>query len=201
MSEIKNIVFDMGRVLLKFDPWVSLEKYCEKQEDKERIYQELFLGPEWIMGDEGKITNGQRYELVKERLPKELHQTLKLIVENWEVCMEPVEGALEFYRQVKEKGYHTFVLSNACNRFYGYFPRFYDLNSFDGVVVSSDIKMIKPDPEVYQYLLQTYCLLPSECLFLDDMEENILAARTAGMEGIVFQDNYDEIRKFLGFSL
>ena len=70
MKNIKNIIFDMGRVLLQFEPYVSLNKYCDKEEDKELIYKELFQGPEWIMGDEGKITNGQRYELVKERIPE-----------------------------------------------------------------------------------------------------------------------------------
>ena len=197
MKKIKNIIFDMGRVLLKFDPYVSLETYCDNEEDRELIYKELFEGPEWIMGDEGKITNGQRYELVKERLPERLHRTLKLVVENWDMCMEPVEGALEFYKLVKEKGYHTYVLSNACNRFYRYFPKFYDLNSFEGVVVSSDVKMIKPHPEIYKYLLETYDLNPQECLFIDDVKANIEAAEKAGIQGFVFQNNYEELKEVL----
>ena len=83
---------------------------------------------------------------------------------------------------LKEKGYHTYVLSNACNRFYGYFPRFYDLNTFEGVVVSSDVKMIKPNPAIYEYILKAYNLNPEECLFIDDMEANIEAAERAGMK-------------------
>lgn len=198
MKEIKNIIFDMGRVLLQFDPYVSLNVYCEKEEDKELIYKELFKGPEWIMGDEGKITNGQRYELVKERIPQRLHQTLKLVVENWDICMKPVEGALDFYQLVKDKGYHTYVLSNACNRFYNYFPKFYDLKSFDGVVVSSDVKMIKPNPAIYEYILGKYDLNPEECFFIDDVEINIEAAKKAGMEGFVFQGDYARVKEFLG---
>ena len=198
MQEIKNIIFDMGRVLLKFDPQVSLDTYCETREDKELLYKELFEGPEWIMGDEGSITNGQRYELVKERVPERLHRALKLVVENWVMCMEPVEGALDFYQLVKEKGYQTFVLSNACNRFYGYFPRFYDLGSFQGVVVSSDVKMIKPNPAIYEYILKTYDLKPEECLFIDDVEVNVEAAKAAGIKGFVFRNNYEELKELLG---
>ncbi len=197
MKEIKNIIFDMGRVLLKFDPYVSLNTYCENKEDIDVLYKELFEGPEWIMGDEGKITNGQRYELVKERVPKRLHRTLKLIVENWDMCMEPVENAQEFYALVKEKGYCTFVLSNACNRFYGYFPKHYDLKSFDGVVVSSDVKMIKPYPAIYEHLLKTYNLNPKECLFIDDVEANVEAAEAMGIKGFVFKNNYEELKKLL----
>ena len=197
MKNVKNIIFDMGRVLLQFEPYVSLNEYCKNEEDKELIYKELFKGPEWIMGDEGKITNGQRYELVKQRIPERLHQTLKLVVENWDMCMEPVEGALEFHKLVKEKGYHIYILSNACNRFFHYFPKHYDLNSFDGVVVSSDVKMIKPNPEIYQYILKTYHLNPEESLFVDDMKENIEAAGKAGMKGFLFQNNYEELKKLL----
>lgn len=198
MKKVKNIIFDMGNVLLKFDPYVSLNIYCENEEDKEIIYRELFKGPEWIMGDEGKITNGQRYELVKERVPERLHQTLKLIVENWDMCMEPVEGAQEFYKLVKEKGYHTYILSNACNHFYGYFPKYYDLKSFDAVVVSSDVKMIKPSHVIYEYILKKYHLNPEECLFIDDVEANTKAAQEAGINAIIFNNNYEEIRALLG---
>ena len=187
----------MGRVLLKFDPYVSLDTYCKNQEDKHLIYKELFESPEWIMGDEGKITNGQRYELVKERIPTRLHKTLKLVVENWEMCMEPVDGAREFYRLVKEKGYNTYVLSNACNRFYNYFPKFYDLNSFEAVVVSSDVKMIKPNPAIYKYLLETYHLNPRECLFIDDLNTNIEAAEKVGIKGFLFRNNYEELKQLL----
>lgn len=198
MRKIRNIIFDMGRVLLKFDPYVSLNKYCENKEDIDLIYKELFEGPEWIMADEGKITNGQRYELVKERIPERLHRTLKLVVENWDMCMEPVDGALEFYKLVKEKGYQTFVLSNACNRFYSYFPKYYDLKSFGGIVVSSDIKMIKPSPAIYEYILKTYDLNPEECLFIDDVEANVKAAEAAGIKGFVFKNNYGELKEVLG---
>lgn len=197
MKEIKNIIFDMGRVLLKFDPYVSLNTYCENEEDKALIYRELFEGPEWVMGDEGKITNGQRYELVKERVPERLHRALKLVVENWDMCMEPVENAQEFYALVKEKGYHTFVLSNACNHFYGYFPKHYDLESFDGVVVSSDVKMIKPNPAIYEYILKTYNLNPEESLFIDDVEANVEAAEEAGIKGFLFRNNYKELKDLL----
>lgn len=197
MEKIKNIIFDMGRVLLKFDPYVSLNTYCENKEDIDLLYKELFEGPEWIMADEGKITNGQRFELVRERVPERLHRTLKLVVENWDMCMEPVEGALGFYARVKEKGYHTYVLSNACNRFYGYFPKHYDLESFDGVVVSSDVKMIKPNPAVYEYILKKYGLKPEECLFIDDVEANVKAAEAVGIKGFVFKNNYEKLKEVL----
>ena len=80
------------------------------------------------------------------------------------------------------------------NRFFHYFPKHYDLNSFDGVVVSSDVKMIKPNPEIYQYILKTYHLNPEESLFVDDMKENIEAAKALGIHGIVFETYEQAVR-------
>lgn len=194
---IKNIIFDMGNVLLTFDPSVSLQKFLDTKEDRELVFKELFQGPEWIMGDEGKITNGQRFELVKGRVPERLHQKLKLCVENWDMCMKPVEGAVEFVNKVKEEGYGIYILSNACNRFYGYFPHFFSLELFDGVVVSSDVKMIKPNPEIYEYICGEYQLKPEECLFIDDREENVDAAKKTGMNGVVFTGKFEKVQKLL----
>ena len=98
---------------------------------------------------------------------------------------------------MREKGYQTFVLSNACNRFYNYFPKYYDLESFEGVVVSSDVKMIKPNPAIYEYILKTYNLNPEECLFIDDMEVNVEAAKAVGINGFVFRNNYEELKRAL----
>lgn len=192
---IKNIILDMGNVLLDYNPNVILDKVCDTAEEKAIIYKELFLGEEWIMGDYGRITNSERYDSVKERLPKELHYKLKQCVENWDICMVPIKGAQGFCKYVKEKGYGVYVLSNACSKFYEYFPKHYDLDFFDGVVVSSDVHIIKPDVEIYKYLLDEYGLKAEECLFIDDREENVNGAKKSGMNGVIFENNYDEIMK------
>ena len=77
------------------------------------------------------------------------------------------------------------------------FPKYFPLEAFDGVVVSSDVHMIKPDIRICQYLLEKYGLQPQECLFIDDREENVEGARTAGMEAVVFQNNFTEIAKLI----
>lgn len=195
---IKNIIFDMGNVLLQFRPQVALDTFFDTQEDKELINKELFMGPEWIMGDEGIITNEERYDRICPRIPQRLHEQFKKCVEGWDACLIPVPGADEFCREVKERGYGMYILSNACNRFHHFFPREFEENYFDGVVVSSDIKIIKPNPAIYHYICKTYGLKPEECLFLDDREENVEAALGIGMEAEVFKGNWEDIRKRLG---
>lgn len=194
---IKNIVLDMGNVLLDFNPNVIIDKTCDTEEEKDIILKELFFGKEWIMGDYGTITNSERYDSISKRVPEHLHGKLKECVNNWDICMKPIEGAQEFCKNVRDKGYNVYVLSNACNKFHEYFPRNYDVEFFDGIMVSSDVHMIKPDVRIYELLLDKYNLKAEECLFIDDREENVEGARKAGMNAVVFANNFDEIMKGL----
>ena len=113
------------------------------------------------------------------------------------MCMKPVKGAEEFCKYARGKGYKLYVLSNASASFYDYFPSFLPLDFFDGVVVSSDIHLIKPDRKIYEYLLERYQLKAEECFFLDDRADNIEAAKAVGMEGMVFQGDYEAVKGVL----
>ena len=194
---IKNIIFDMGNVLLRYDPEVCLNRFVKREEDRALIRRELFEGPEWVQGDLGHITDEQRFDGVSRRVPQELHTELRQCAEQWHMCMEPVHGAKEFCAYAKEQGYRLYVLSNASSSFYQYFPRFAPFEYFDGLVVSCDIHIVKPDIRIYRYLLETYGLVPEECFFIDDMAANVEGARKAGISGAVFGGDFDEISKFL----
>ena len=111
--------------------------------------------------------------------------------------MVPVEGAWEFMSFVKEKGYGLYVLSNAAIEFYQYFPRQIDMDFFDGIVVSGEVHMLKPEREIYRYLLESYHLSPQECLFIDDREDNVKGGEKEGIKGIVFKGDFAEVKKEL----
>jgi len=192
---IKNIIFDMGNVLLDYDPEVPLDAYCDSKEAKDVIRRELFQGPEWVESDLGYLTPEEMFEKVSRRVPEKWHSSLKRCAMEWNICMTPVSGAKEFCDAVRREGYHLYVLSNASKDFYNYFPRFARLDYFDGVVVSADIHLIKPDAAIYHYLLETYHLVPEECLFIDDRQENVEAAKKLGIHGHVFQRDYPAIRQ------
>lgn len=196
-GNIKNIILDMGNVLLDYNPRIILDKVFSSEEDKELIYRELFLGEEWKKGDLGEIKNGQRYNSVSKRVPQRLHSGLKECVEHWDICMLPVNGAKEFCMRAKEKGYKIYILSNACSKFYEYFPKQFDMSFFDGIIVSSDVHIVKPDIRIYKYLLDKYSLKAEECLFIDDRQDNVEGARLSGMYAILFENNYGQIEKQL----
>ena len=192
---IKNIVFDMGNVLLNYNPQVPLDLFCSSEAEKNTIRKELFEGPEWVEGDLGNITNEEKYERIRARIPQPMHEALKRCVYEWDICMKPLPGAKEFCTVMKQKGYSIYVLSNASDDFYGYFPRFAPLSYFDGIVVSADVHMIKPDGRIYAYLLNQYGIKPQECLFIDDLERNVEAAKGAGLAAEVFLGDFRCIKE------
>lgn len=194
---IKNVIFDMGNVLLTYNPEVCLRKFLDNEEDRNVIRRELFEGPEWAEGDLGLITDAQRFDGVSKRVPVRLHEALKRCTLEWMMCMKPVEGAREFCSYAKEHGYRVYVLSNASNTFYDYFHNFSEFDYFDGIVVSCDIHIVKPDRGIYQYLLDQYQLIPEECFFIDDMEKNVEGAKKIGMNGAVFEGDFEKIKQLL----
>lgn len=195
MPIIKNVILDMGNVLLDYNPEAILNAFFETKEDKNLIEQELFQGPEWEQGDLGQIKNEERFDGVSKRVPVRLHNALWRCIHGWGRYMLPLPGAKEFCGYIKQKGYGIYILSNACNEFYYYFPRHYDLDFFDGVVVSSDVHIIKPDPRIYKHLLTAYDRKPEECLFIDDREDNVRAAADIGMRARIFRNDFDIIRE------
>ncbi|WP_034450776.1 HAD family hydrolase [Butyrivibrio sp. AE2032] len=194
---IKNIVLDMGNVLLDFNPGFVLDQFCSSAEEKEIIMQELFNGPEWKMGDRGDIKDKDRFDLVKERVPEKYHEALRNCADRWDVCMTPLDGAREFCESVKNSGYGIYILSNASDLFYVYFPKFLPLDFFNGVFVSSDYLMLKPDVKIYRTFLDKYGLKGEECLFVDDREDNVGGAKEAGMNTFRFLGDYDAVLKHL----
>lgn len=187
---MKNIIFDMGNVLLTYDPEVCLNHIVEKEEDRALIRRELFEGPEWVQGDLGELSDEERFNGVSKRVPERLHEELRRCTVEWDMCMYPVKQAREFCDYLKKSGFGIYVLSNASSSFYRYFPRFAPFDYFDGIVVSCDIHIIKPDIRIYQHLLKKYNLRADECFFIDDLEANIEGAKNAGIDGAVFEGDF-----------
>ena len=185
----------MGNVLLNYRPGYALDRYCDTPEEKAVLLKEFFGGREWIETDIGTMTPAERSAAVKKRLPERFHAALELVSAHWDECMTPLDGAADFLEFIKEKGLGLYLLSNASSEFYSYFPREIDTALFDGIVVSSDLKMIKPQKEIYEYLLNKYSLNPGECLFIDDLKANSDAAEECGIHGFVFCGSYEEVKE------
>ena len=192
---MKNIIFDMGNVLLDFDPEAAVRQLPVDPAAQQLIKNTLFLAPEWVMYDRGDLTEDAMLAALSPRVPDELRPALKECLHTWHATMTPLPGAKAFLRELKEKGFRLFVLSNASEQFWTYFPREIDVDLFDGVVVSCDVHLLKPDVRIYRHLLETYHLDPLDCLFIDDRADNLLGAAEAGIDGLPFTGDYDAVRE------
>lgn len=195
---IKNIVFDMGQVLIHWSAQRMTALLELPQEDAKLIELELFRNVEWTQLDRGTITEESAIASVCRRLPEHLHEGVaRLITGWWKWPLVPVAGMADLIRELKEMGYGIYLLSNASSRLHEYFHRIPGAECFDGKVVSADLKFLKPQAEIYQTLYSNFRLDPEECVFIDDVPANIDGAIMTGMNGVVFHGDIARLRREL----
>ena len=194
---IKNIVFDMGGVIIRFDRHYFISRLGVTGEDEKLLMREVFRSREWVQMDRGSLTDLQACEIFYTRLPERLHDAVYKLVTMWDRPILPIEGMEELVKELKEKGYMVYLLSNAGYRQHEYWPKVPAAKYFDATFVSADVHLIKPQPEIYRLFWQTFDLDPNECVFIDDMPLNIEGAYFAGMDGFVFNEDVPALRHWL----
>ena len=184
---IKNIIFDMGRVLVEFCPedFLTREGITDKDE-RELLLREIFHHEDWTNMDAGIMDEQEMYDKAVKRIPEHLYQTAHNLIFDWNDPIILVKGMAEFVRDCKQRGYGIYLLSNASVAQPVYWLRIPGHQYFDGTVVSALEKVMKPDIRIYQILLDRFSLKPDECLFIDDVERIIKGAEKAGIKGYLF---------------
>ena len=185
---IRNIVFDMGNVLIRWCPEVFIDRLGIPEEDRPALLREVFTSVDWIQLDRGIVTWQEAAARMCRRLPERLHRAVRELTGNWwRGPLIPIEGTAELIRELKVLGYGIYLLSNASVDLPRFFNRIPGSECFDGRIVSADWKLLKPQPELYQVLLREYALNAEECFFVDDLFINVEAAVLVGMSGTVFR--------------
>ena len=193
---IRNVVFDMGNVLIRFDPVHFVERAgVESPEDRKALLDAIFFSPEWPGMDRGDLDEPELYAIARRRLPERLHDAAHALIFSWEKPMEPIPGMADFARDCKRAGLGVYLLSNASRRQREYWPDIPGSEYFDGAVISAPLRLTKPDKAIYRALLDQFHLDAAECLFIDDMPVNVAGAIEAGMRGIVFSGNVSALRR------
>ncbi|MBQ8426863.1 MAG: HAD family phosphatase [Clostridia bacterium] len=195
---IKNVIFDIGNVILKYSREFLVD--CIYQGDEyELLKEKLFTN--WEKLDEDLLTLQEYEQQVLNSLPNHLHSYASAVLNNWEYFMTYTEGMRELIADLKQHGYNLYILSNITRHFINCEYKFPILDLFDGIVYSAPIKMVKPNPEIYEHLLNKYSLKAEECLFIDDTKTNLTAAARFGIHTFYFNDNVNELRDYIFNSL
>lgn len=180
---MKNIIFDIGNVLLSFQPNEYLGQYFD-EETMGDLMEIIFASDEWVELDMGTMLIADVIASLSSKNPH-YKDEIAFVLNNWSDMLQPILENVELVYKLKEKGYALYLLSNfhseAIQTMFDKYD-FFDL--FDGAVISAHEKVVKPDESIYQILLKRYSLIPKESLFIDDSLANIHTGRRLGIEGI-----------------
>ena len=195
---IRNFVFDMGRVIIRFDPETFMDRLCIYDEDDRKLIREKVYGSDlWIQMDLGFLDEQRMCEIVKPLFPERLQTYLPGLIRGWCDPIETIEGMDELVFDLKKRGYGIYLLSNASVMQKVYWPTILCAKYFDGTVVSADEHVMKPDEKIYTILLERYGLKASECIYIDDREENVSTAGRLGMCPYQFDGDVRKLRAFI----
>ena len=184
---IRNIIFDMGAVLMDFNPRAFVDRLDLPEEDKVVLMNGVFRNRNWALLDFGEFTEEEALVHMKKDIPERLWSYADDLVAHWDDPILPIEGMADLVRRLKEAGYGIWLLSNAGPRHDEYWPKIPGSEYFDGKVVSAYIRMYKPQKQIYEYTLQKLGLKAEECVFIDDQNTNCAAAWMCGIDSIVFR--------------
>ena len=191
---IRNIVFDMGNVMIYFSKGLFLDRAGLEGEDRTLLGRVVFDSLEWARLDRGSLREDEAERLMCARLPERLHGYVHDFVYDWDKPLMPVRDMAPLVRELKEKGYGIYLLSNAASRQHDYWPEIPGSECFDGTLISADELLVKPEREIYELFLKRFSLEADECVFIDDNTMNAEGAYRCGMHPNVFHDDVGELR-------
>lgn len=190
---IKNIVFDVGMVLVDFKWRQVMKDVGCSPEEVEIIGDVMVNSPFWNELDRGVMEEEDVIAQMIDKLPG-LENKAQAFWDNIHLTIEAFPYAKEWVKGLKEEGYHTYLLTNYPRSLYKNTAEqcFTFLPYIDAALVSSHEKMTKPDREIYEHLLKKFDLKAEETVFIDDRPDNIKGAESVGIKGIYFT-NYEEV--------
>lgn len=183
----KSVVFDVGNVLLSWDTRSLLREHLPAGVDVELYRTAIFDHADWIDLDRGTLDEEEALLRFRERTgaPVELLQRL---VHASKASLAPMPESLAFLEELhRGGGVGLYVLSNMSHATWDYLrPRHDFWRRFQGIVISAQVRLVKPDPAIYRHLLEQFALDPADTVFFDDRPENVVGAKSVGLQAHQF---------------
>jgi len=195
---IRNIIFDIGGVLLDYNPKTYLDKLDIKESRRNKLNDVIFHDQRWKDCLNGFISNSELIEqLVRENLEYKNEIELILSKDSLKYMLPPKQEVIEYYKSLKRKGYKIFLCSNITKDTYNYVKDNFEIIQIaDGGVFSCFENISKPNPEIYYRLIEKYNLEIEKSILIDDTKRNVMSANDIGLSGILF-NNIEDIKEFL----
>ena len=188
---IKNIIFDLGNVLISFKPADYLDKTGFTSEAINIIIRDILTSREWKLLDNGDITTEKAIDQISERSSLKKEEIASVFNLRSKI-MYPITNNVKLLPELKKRGFNLYFLSNfPADVFDEVFNEYDFFHLFNGGIISSKVNFSKPDARIFEILLNKYSLVAEECLFIDDIEINVRAAVLAGMKSILAEESAD----------
>lgn len=187
-KKIDAVIFDLGGVLIDWNPSYVFDKMFENEEKKKHFFENICTSDWNEKQDAGRTIKEANEELLAKH--PEWKEYIEAYYGRWEEMLGgPIHETVEIFKQLKDSGkYKLYALTNWSAETFPVALELYEfLHWFDGRVVSGEEKMRKPFPEFYQLILDRFHLTPEHTLFIDDNLRNIKAAGEIGLRTIVFE--------------
>ena len=184
---ITTIIFDLGGVLIDWNPKYLYKNIFDNEQEMEDFLSTVCT-PDWNEEQDAGRSIKEATETLVRQYPQH-EENIKAYYTRWpEMLAGPIEGTVEILDRLKQfSGYKLYALTNWSTETFPIAKERYPfLNWFDGIVVSGEEKMRKPNPRFYKLLLERYGVKAGEALFIDDNKRNVDAARNLGIDSIVF---------------
>ena len=188
MPDIRHIVFDIGKVLLHYDPELPFSRLIPDAEERRRFFETVCTGAWNVEQDRGRSWQDAEALLIAEHPAHE--DNIRNFRRHWhEMVPHAYDDSVALMEGLIEAGYDVTMLTNfASDTFYEARERFPFLKKPRGVTVSGDIRLIKPDLAIYRHHADAFGLEPAATVFIDDSPHNVEGARKAGWQAVHFTD-------------
>lgn len=195
---IKNIVFDLGNVLLSWKPDRYFEKSGCDSDTVSLIMKNVFSSPVWSALDNGDITTADAIKQIARTSSLKSEFIRSLFSLRTEI-ISPLTDNIKLLPHLKKSGFKLYYLSNFPLDFFEEVKNEYDFfDYFDGGIISAAVRYSKPDIMIYRILLDKYQLKAEECFYIDDVDINVRAAESAGMTAYCYKGTDESSQQLHG---
>ncbi|MBK9490294.1 MAG: HAD family phosphatase [Haliscomenobacter sp.] len=197
MAQFKTIIFDLGGVLVDWNPRYMYRQIFSDEAEMERFLAEVTTG-HWNEQQDAGRTLAEATELLVAEHPH-YESEIRAFYGRWtEMLNGAIEDTVVILDEIRNKGKHrVYALTNWSNETFPYaLDNFHFMHWFEGILVSGDEKLIKPDPAIYELILSRYNIERSTALFIDDNLKNVHGALAVGLPAVQFESP-EQLRAFL----
>jgi putative hydrolase of the HAD superfamily len=183
-----SVIFDLGGVVLRWNPDDIIRSFCSDEAVQSVLKREVFRHPDWLDMDRGVLPEHEAIKRFHTRTGLSLAE-VSALMQAVRDSLQPIPGTVALLAELAALDVPLYCLSNMSVTTSNYVRARHSFwRSFRGIVISGEIKLIKPDPAIFEYMVERFGLVPRNAVFIDDHPPNIESANRLGFKTVLFHD-------------